>query len=118
MPSVQELHDVERASDDAAILTETVGLGDRHIGLFQGMDDLVFPLDFVSRLREQLARGFLAEDVFTSVGGSELVGRIGLAKAELRACELATWEKRRAGKSLITCFTSRGVLIAGTLWSR
>ena len=47
------------------------------------MYDSVLPLDLVSCLREELPRGFLAEDISCAVGSGKLVRRIRLPKAEL-----------------------------------
>lgn len=47
------------------------------------MDNLVFTLDLVGRLGEQLARRLLAQNVSLFIGGSDLVRRIRLAEAEL-----------------------------------
>lgn len=47
------------------------------------MDDSVLALDFVRGLREELAWWLLAHDEFVAIVVGELVGGIGLAKAEL-----------------------------------
>ena len=72
---VQEFHDIKRGPDDVIILAETVCLGNRHVRLFQGVDNLVFPLDLVCRLGEQFAWRLLPKDIFLAVGaGDEVSG--------------------------------------------
>jgi len=82
-PPVEKLHDVESGADDRVILTQTVGFGDGYVGVFQGVQDSILAVDLVRRLGQQLSRGFLPQDIFLVVTGSQHVGRIRLAIAEL-----------------------------------
>ena len=81
--AVEKLHDVEGRADHAVVFAEAVGFWDRHVCLFQSVDDSVLPLDFMRRLREELAWRLLAHDEFVAIVVGELVGGIGLAEAEL-----------------------------------
>jgi hypothetical protein len=49
------------------------------------MYDLVFSLDLMSSLGNELSGRFLAHDEFDSIAARNLVSRIRLAKAELQA---------------------------------
>lgn len=83
MSTVQELHDVEWCTNDAAVLAETERLGDGDIGASERLDDLIFPVDSVRGLGEDFARRFLAEHQFASIGSGELVRGVRLTKTEL-----------------------------------
>lgn len=76
MPPVEELHDVECCSNHAVIFAETVRLGNWYIGVSQCPDNLVLALNFMSCLREQLARGLLAQNDLLAISGSKKVGRV------------------------------------------
>lgn len=103
-PSIQEFHDIEGCPHDAVIFTETIGFRDGDIGLLEGVDDLVFALDFMRRLRQQLAGRFLAQYIFLSIGGDQLVGGIRLSETELLRCWLAIALGSRRGLDLgCTC---------------
>ncbi len=54
----------------------------------QSIKDAIFPIDTMGCTREELSRGFLAEDMFlcrttTTGSGCEEVSRVGLAICEL-----------------------------------
>lgn len=80
---IQELHDVERGADHAAVLAQAVCLGHGDVSLLQRMDDLVFSFDLVRGLRQELAWGFLAQHELVFVGAGDKVGWVGLSEAEL-----------------------------------
>jgi hypothetical protein len=61
------------------------------------VDDAVLALDLVGRLRDELAWRFLAEDIAAAVGRGELVGRVGLAEAELKGRGKSVWRSLRGG---------------------
>lgn len=76
MPPVEELHDVECCSNHAVIFAKTIRLGNWYIGVSQCPDNLVLALNFMSCLREQLARGLLAQNDLLAISGSKKVGRV------------------------------------------
>ena len=43
------VHDVEHRPDDRIVLAQGIAPGDRHVGLGQGADDLILPIDGVRR---------------------------------------------------------------------
>ena len=53
---VEELHDVEVAANDALILAERVGFRHWDIGLLKGVDDSVFTIYLVRRLKALVRR--------------------------------------------------------------
>lgn len=79
----EALHDIERGPNHGVIVAEDVCFRDGHICLLQCVDYLVFAVDSMRSLRQELARGFLSEDIFRFGRIGELVGRIALAEAEL-----------------------------------
>ena len=81
--AVEEGHDVKGGANDGLILAQAVGARHGHVGVGQGCQDAVLALDLVGGLGHQLAWRLLAENIFPAVGGCQLVGRVGLTKAEL-----------------------------------
>lgn len=120
MPTVQELHNVERGTDHAAVFAETECFWHRHICISQRPDDLVFSVYSVGGLREQLAGRLLAQDELTSIGGGDLVCWVGLTEAELLQSQKSAPGNPLLAISLgnLTCFKSSGVLTTGTFWLR
>lgn len=99
--AVKEGHDVKGGADDGLILAQAVGPRHGHVGVGQGSQDAVLALDLVGRLGHQLSWRLLAEDIFPAVGGSQLVGRVGLTKAELYRGKSDESESRN-GRTTIT----------------
>ena len=83
MPTVQELHNVERGADHAAIFAEAECFWHWHICTSQRPDNLVFSVYSVGGLREQLAGGPLPQNELLAVGCCQLIGWIGLAESKL-----------------------------------
>lgn len=100
--AVEELHDVKGRTDHGVVLAEAVGLGNGHagargagrVGLANGAHDAVLALDLVRGLGQELAGGLLAEHIAVAGGRGELVGGVGLTKAELQGEEI--FGERRA----------------------
>ena len=89
--AVEEGHDVKGGADDGLILAQAVGPRHGHVGVREGRQDAVLALDLVGRLGYQLSWRLLAEDIFPAVGGCQLVGRVGLTKAELCCNKIRWW---------------------------
>lgn len=122
---IQELHDVERGADDGVIFAQAVRLRYRHVRFGERGNDAVLAVDLVRRLREQLARGLLAQHKLGAGGrGCQEVGWIGLtiAKLDENSVPCHTLHTRKPWWSIgkgkaHTCLTSIGVLISGTFAS-
>lgn len=82
-PPIEEFHDIKRRPYDTIIHTQAVHLRDHNVGVPQSVQDAVLTLDLVCRLRDQLSWWLLAHHIFAAGGGGNLVGGVGLAKAEL-----------------------------------
>jgi hypothetical protein len=61
------------------------------------MYDAVLSFDFVGCLGEKGAWGLLAHNVSLAIGRDELVGRVGLAKAELWRKKMVNWMVQTGG---------------------
>ena len=82
-PSAQELHDVERSANHAAIITQTVRFRHWYVGLFKRADDPEFAIHLVRGLGQKLARRSLSHHEFFARPVRELVGWVGLAISKL-----------------------------------
>ena len=65
--AVEERHDVKGCADDRVVFTQTEGLGDRHIGVLESMEDAILSVDLMGCLGEQLSWWLLAHDILLSV---------------------------------------------------
>lgn len=89
---IEEFHDVEVGADHAFILTETVGFRYWYICVFEGVDDSVFAIDFMSSLSQsawyqhvelrvvylgkKLTRRLLPHNIFLSILVRQLIRRV------------------------------------------
>lgn len=114
---VQKLHDVEVGADYGLVLAETEGLRHGHVGMLQGVQDAVLAVYLMRCLGEQLPWRLFPEHISLLIDGCEEVRWVRLAIAELSTRSIVLLGIGLCATSSFTCFTSNGVLIAGTCWS-